>query len=401
MKEISNREINKYLLQNYHKPISGKTSVKKSGKTFTILEKNYTGHERISKLKEELFKNFTFSSFSLREWGAVLSGRDRVIYFEISSPIVVRKNEPKTDSAINAVQTETKQTSSNIQTNNEIGSQVVQSSSSGIEVKDMGASMLVDGLTMLSRKIVGEKGIHLQNSAFNNFVRIVFIGQDADERDLLFVKIPSGRYKEVQMQSAKNEDLSFRIAHALNLDVVPPTRTLGRAEIELCAPYVAKFPLHVDCCVIQAPVNLAAEQYHLEIPLESSKLKALDVNQVHKAILLNIILGRHDGRACNTVIDAQNRVMEVDNERIGLRTTDTWLIDSFEHTTLSPELVDSILKLDETLIHAVFDRLENKKDLKFIPATKANIAQNNKLKAFLEENRGQEIKVAQLKKINK
>jgi hypothetical protein len=236
-----------------------------------------------------------------------------------------------------------------------------------------------------------------KDGAFINFKRDVQVGIDSQEKKLIFIKIPSGRYAKIQDPALRNDQLSFQISHALGLNVVPTTKVVSVHDL-LPPEEVAYYNSN---CVIQNAVSTHNDQFHLKPDMNSKEFKNLNLPQVHKAIIFNMLLGRHDGRAVNTVIDEQMRVMEIDNEYIGLRTTDSWLLDNFKDTTLSPDFVKSFLKFEKKILLDVLADMASQ-GLDISEDAQKNIIYNfEKIQNFFMANQNKEIRVSDLIAINK
>lgn len=246
-------------------------------------------------------------------------------------------------------------------------------------------------------KVVTTKDPKMQgDSAFNNFKRFVFMGCDEAGQSLVFVKIPSGKYIKIQRNALKNEQLAFLVSHHLGLGVVPTTKVINTELLTIEVVF-----RHTDC-IVQEAVSVASDQIHLEGVMPDDFLQKVELTHAHKAILFNLILGRHDGRACNSVLDKQNRFIEVDNEYIGLETTDSWLLNEFKHTALSPDLIEYVIALDDSIIPKIFQELQSQDSFAFEDSVKTNILSNfRKIKQFLATNRHHQILISDLMEINK
>lgn len=236
------------------------------------------------------------------------------------------------------------------------------------------------------------------NPAFNNFTRFVQVGIDGNSKALIFIKIPWGRYSAIQKNALKREQLSFQISHALGLDVVPTTKVI---PIE----HIGKNPFSLlssnSNCIVQNAVSTSQTQFHLKSDINSQELNNLNLFHIHKAIIFNMLLGRHDGRAVNSVIDSQMRVMEIDNEFVGLRTTDSWLLETFKETALSTDFVKSFIKFEKKIIFSVLENMTSQ-GLAIDNDTKSNIIYNfDKIQSFFIENQNKKIRVSDLIAINK
>lgn len=300
------------------------------------------------------------------------------------------------------------------QKTDQIGKQLQNASPSNVPAKDqspvIAADMLVEALEedpskeidrifqdllQKAKKVVSAKKPELQgNPDFNNFQRYVIVGYDKNGAILVFIKWPCGKYQAIQEKALKNEQLAFLISHALEFNVVPPT-IVTKLKMDPKCRMASKMD-----CVVQSAVHLADKQTHL---LEGVKHNEMDLSQIHQLILFNMIVGRHDGRPCNTVLDKQNRFIEVDNESLGFESTDSWLLEEFERTVLSKELVKNFLTLEEITIKNVFLRMKAD-SLTFDESVQKNILSNfAKIKhlfaTYSADNR--EIRVRDLMKINR
>ncbi len=253
------------------------------------------------------------------------------------------------------------------------------------------------------------------DSAFNNFKRQVLMGKDENEKPIVFLKAPSGKYAKVQTNAMKNEELAFLISERLSLNVVPLTKLIAVEEIPANSKLkrlLANRTLMGEQIIVQEAVTVAKHQPHLEKVVDYAELKKLDLNQIHQLIIFNLLLGRHDGRPVNTVLDDQGNLIEVDNEFIGLQTTDSWLLEQkiFHETVLSEELIQDFLKQDRDTLIQIFNEM-NQKGHRFDEVLKRGLPgttiQNNilcnfdKLRAFFLQPKNKPITVADLVELNK
>jgi hypothetical protein len=244
------------------------------------------------------------------------------------------------------------------------------------------------------------------NVNFNNYARLVYCGKSEDQA-VVFIKAPTYGYKgKIQTDAIKNEELAYLISHHFKFDVVPLTKIFTMKELISKGVSSRLDPINAALSktefILQEAVVLAEKQVHLQgVDASPDDLKQFELAHVHKAILFNMVIGKRDGRPCNTVLDNQGRGMEVDNEYLGLQAADTWLLDAFNHTTLSHELVQQFMNYEASLLEDIFKSLESQGQT-FAPAVKANMISNfNKIKKLFMEKNGAPVKVQDLIAINR
>lgn len=263
--------------------------------------------------------------------------------------------------------------------------------------------------------------------------REIVIGSNAGINEI-FIKQPTGKRMFLRQPYAKQEQLSFMVSHRLNLDVVPVTMAcegykniLDRISMAVRSHLFNGIDDNYKGVVIQEGVEFASNQFHMKNfvnlrlsnedaekeVLEQGKKAisefALNIDNICRAIIFNVIIGRTDAGRRNSVIDKFNKIKEIDNESIGATKTDSWLLDIFSDCILNRELVDNLLAFEDSLFENIFKDLEcfqptffwNENTYKFdvVDSTKENIINNfNKLKEFLLSNKGNDIRVKDLKK---
>lgn len=229
---------------------------------------------------------------------------------------------------------------------------------------------------------------------FNKYSRKIFVGKDKNKQQLIFFKAPYSKNYDDQTYCLKFDQLSFQISQALKLNVVPTTKVIAIKDV-----FSYEVNLRSPKAVVQSAVATCPTQFHLN-ENDREKLMDLDLNQVHKAIIFNMIAGRGDCRRSNSVIDENMRILEIDNEHIGYRSTSTWLLDAFKETTLDKSFVDSFLLFDKKIILDVFTDMSNQ-GFVIEKEVAANIVYNfEKIHRFFLDNREEKIQISQLKNIN-
>jgi hypothetical protein len=88
------------------------------------------------------------------------------------------------------------------------------------------------------------------------------------------------------------------------------------------------------------------------------------------------------------------KIMELDNEKLGLPMTDSWLLSEFSEMTFDPAVIDDFLSKP---IHAVRNVFEEMNAFNFDQSTKSTISQNfDKIREFLTLHNGDQVKVKDL-----
>lgn len=251
--------------------------------------------------------------------------------------------------------------------------------------------------------------------------RQIVIGSNT-KGDKIFIKQPIGKTACISQPYAKQEQLSFMISHRLNLGVVPVTMACeGYQSIWHRSSTLIKAQLGVHegskGVVVQEGVVLFPNQFHMhQDRLKKSSEEgtrviaelALDIDQICKALLFNIIVGRRDAGRRNSVIDQFKNIQEVDNENIGNTKTDSWLFESFAECSVSQKVIDDLLKIEDGVFENIFKDLacfpktlfwnENTCEFDVVDRTQETIINNfKKLKAILLSNQHQDVRVKDLK----
>ncbi len=244
--------------------------------------------------------------------------------------------------------------------------------------------------------------------------REIIMGSTPNQENAIFIKFPMGKHIFVRQKRAKNEQLAFLISHRLALNVVPITMALEGYE-QLITSLVPQSiserlkqgmsplnPLENNYAgvVIQEGLLLHKNQLHVKKnPLMSFETFGLDMDQVHRAVLFNLIVGRMDADRHNTIIDSSKKIMEHDNEKLGAKHSDSWLLNTFAETIISRKVLDDFLNHDVSLIKEVFQEM---KQFDFEPTLEPLIIENfEKIHQFLSADSKNEIKVCDLVQILK
>lgn len=214
-----------------------------------------------------------------------------------------------------------------------------------------------------------------------SYSRYISYCSDKNRENIIFIKMPKIRAYHRNKHYAKLEELAFIISSKLKLNVVPITIAPEYHE-DIIEEYIAQnkrsFQLSntYEGTVVQDGVNKNTKQIHINNERKITKedlTSYLDIDQVHKAIIFNIITGRHDGTKVNTVIDVSKGIMEVDNEAIGQRTTNSWLPGYYMETEIKKEIVEEFLSHGESIIEEI---LANTKHMNIDERTEKNIKEN-------------------------
>lgn len=244
--------------------------------------------------------------------------------------------------------------------------------------------------------------VNFENLGFRNGVnsRNFCVGSDSTWKNKVFIKSPNGKYIFIRQTQAKNEQLAFLISHRLNLGVVPPTIALeGFTDaIEAALPMSILQYMKVGCDPKTYEISYAGVVVQEGILLEEDQTlfnrDSLDVTQIQKAILFNLITGRTDSGPSNTVVARLGKIMELDNEKLGLSMTDSWLLREFSEMCFDPAVIDDFLSMP---IHTIRNVFEEMHAFNFDQSTKSTISQNfDKTREFLILHSGNQVKVKDL-----
>ncbi len=195
----------------------------------------------------------------------------------------------------------------------------------------------------------------------------------------LFFKTPGGKHAFIRSQRAVAEEIAFLISHRLELNVVPPTMCLSYTYAIETSPgnydwENSKVENHPLCqflshrhfhrhhnsgmgTVVQQAIDLdpcqpSSENFSVE-------KAGLNIFQVQKAILFNLITARIDSAAKNTLINSRQELIEHDNERIGWKKSDSWLLTAFADTLITKEIKQMILNKTIDSITSVFEDMNH------------------------------------------
>lgn len=245
--------------------------------------------------------------------------------------------------------------------------------------------------------------VRFENIGFRNGVnsRDFCIASDVTGQHKMFIKSPNGKYVFIRQLRAKNEQLAFLISHRLKLGVVPPTIAIEgyKDKIETILPKSMLKYAKVGCDP-QTHENsyagvIVQEGVLLEENQDNFSRDSLDLNQVQKAVIFNLITGRIDAGRNNTVIARSGKLMELDNEKLGQRlSSDSWLLSEFAEMTFSPETINDFLSKP---IHTVRQVFEEMNVFVFDQHIKANVTGNfDRIREFFTLQRGNQVKVKDL-----
>jgi len=275
-------------------------------------------------------------------------------------------------------------------------------------------------------------------SQFNNpypvqgieFREIVLGKTEGGEEQILIKKPPLSKNFFIRSRLAKQEQLAFLISERLGLNVVPPAVAIEgfSPEIDKISETVRKHLVTGSCdnryqgIIIQKKIDPHGILERLDkegvlfrviswsLSWFQSFCSSLSLNQmqISKAIIFNIVAGRTDGRADNTVIDSNGKIIEIDNEYIGSKKSQSWLFTAFSDHVLSKEVVKAFLESDSSIIEDIFEDFDrrypklpfwNPVDRKFNSEdqSKTNILNNfQRLQTFFKENQNTIVRVRDL-----
>lgn len=207
------------------------------------------------------------------------------------------------------------------------------------------------------------------------FSRNVSIVKDDKLESLLYVKMPMKK-KGFQKETMKYDAIAYLIDCAFNFGIVPPS-FLVQKDTPIDTSFIRKnefffkFPF-----IMQTAIEIeASQQIHLNKEFAKD---AINKEQIQKAILFNIIAGKHDGRPDNTVIDTKNHVYEIDNEQIGFCKTDSWMKTVYADLVFDQDIIENVINTPESILVEVFDLFEEEYKLTLEDGFKDNILNNFK-----------------------
>lgn len=241
-------------------------------------------------------------------------------------------------------------------------------------------------------KLESQKQIHDYECSYF-FSRYVDKGKFGDK--VIFIKVPKIKSYYENKIYAKNDELAYLISSHLGLNVVPVTcalyyhtKTFGNKNESESENFM------LEGSIIQEGVNLHDNQFHInqnkEITLDD--LKLIDIDQVHRVILFNQIVGPYDATKVNSVIGSDMKIYQIDNERIGGSNTSDWTSDwlgsFYAETQISDLVVNQLLQFDSSIMKTIFDDVEY---LQIDPTVRNNITNNferiyQKLNEIKKEN---------------
>lgn len=267
-------------------------------------------------------------------------------------------------------------------------------------------------LASLTKKVMVLKK-HQCNESFEDYTRNVRCGTDANGKKLVFVKIVQqfSPYFSVPERDADtiNERLTYLISKKLSLHVVPTTKVVSRAEVynffndsEKIRSKLqdALYDERVNSVVLQRAVDTSKPQFHLDPRAEQNDLNMINKESILKAIIFNLVVGRRDVRVCNSVLDENLCVYEVDNEDVAHEPKrwepPCWLFRQFKNLEITDDIKDLILPQDPQTISLIFKKLASKGHV--YNGEIVNKINHNyfKLQKFFAENKNTSIKVSDL-----
>jgi hypothetical protein len=179
-----------------------------------------------------------------------------------------------------------------------------------------------------------------------------------DKEIVLFVKVPSWKlYHRIKSKAALDQ-LAFLISHYLKLNVVPVTIALEGYE-SIVKKYVPE-KIYKRCMMMEDygfKGTIAQKVIKTKDSEPNCDLTNVDLENIHRCLMFNIITGRKDARIDNSIVDLDNNLFEIDNEDIGFNTTDSWLLHKFKDDIINEKLVDHMLTFNVSIIDDVFDKM--------------------------------------------
>ena len=227
------------------------------------------------------------------------------------------------------------------------------------------------------------------------------IGSDAIGENKVFIKFPLGKHILIRQTRAKNEQLAFLISHRLNLGVVPVTiapEGFAHSIDAVLPPSILQY-VKVGCDFKTHQDSYKGVVFQEGILLEEdqtlSNRDSLDLAQIQKAVLFNLITGRTDAQPNNTVVAQFGKIMELDNEKLGLSITDSWLLREFSELSFDPAVINDFLSKPTHTITKIFEEMNA---FNFDQSMKATISENfDTIREFFLLNIENQIKVKDLK----
>lgn len=218
------------------------------------------------------------------------------------------------------------------------------------------------------------------------FTRAVYKGLNEQET-ILYLKTPGwGRYNALQTIEAPLEELAYKIDQLFKFNVVPNTICFEKKEEIEEFSRLSRYTSSLrDQKVIVAQQAIQTPRDQPYIQTSDEQLNSLEKTHLQKAVFLNLILGREDGRKENSVCDLEGKLFEIDNERIGSRKSDSWIFSKFQQLTFDQSIIDLVKDIEEPALEAVFNEFENHHPLDI--QIKKNILENFRLlKKYVTEN---------------
>lgn len=176
--------------------------------------------------------------------------------------------------------------------------------------------------------------------------RYIILATDSRDKNY-YIKMPKLKRYTSYGNRSDCDALAWLVNHFLKFNTVPMTVSLQQH-----AKTVNKYIYDIN---IRQQLALFYDKYEylgstiqelIESTVDIENNKKVDISSAHKAILLNIILGRNDADIHNSVVTTNGLVYDVDNELIGGVTTGYWLIPKVKHSTISQDIIDQLLSCD-------------------------------------------------------
>ncbi len=176
--------------------------------------------------------------------------------------------------------------------------------------------------------------------------------------------------RDLPPSRSQQDCLAYEISERLGFNVVPYTQYVipGSKEADLFYTYCPTLrPVVLQTCIIGCSGG------------------KFSVQEAHKVIFFNWIIGRNDTKAENSIVDINGKVWEVDNEVGEGQLKDDiamswpklhWLLGKREvrQSNISLQLVDMVLGLPETI--RLNDRLPDQFQLSLVKSTEQLVSEN-------------------------
>jgi len=201
-----------------------------------------------------------------------------------------------------------------------------------------------------------------------------------------FLKSNQGKQSPIRDRFILKDLLAFLISSRLGFDVVPTTLVVGSHDPapawDLNKPEIKKkidsllgieiynataIQLAIQPLDRFQPHPLNSDPHLRDIKLKESLVKWMRESSSNtnltNALLFNMVTGRLDGEPRNSVIRAGNdkekaRLYEVDNEMIGYRTTDSWLMWLLQDVELPRSPLEACSEIKFEILDSVFQDMK-------------------------------------------